>query len=86
MVEDKIRNLQDKYVPDRRMDRFDVELKSNRGQLVLTGTVTSKEAKQELLLYLDSASVDFVDENRGISRYIHRRSNSRFGSFVRGQP
>ena len=56
-----IKEVQEEYVPDRRVARFDVTGKEYEGKFVLRGETTHPEALARLKKRLDSAKVEYVD-------------------------
>lgn len=57
-----IADLQDHFVPDRRVARLDIEAEEKNGQWVLTGETTIEEAKDSLLGILASNNIPFEDQ------------------------
>ena len=57
-----ITDLQDHFVPDRRVARLDVEASEKNGQWILTGATTLPEAKDSLLSLLTLNNIPFDDQ------------------------
>ncbi len=53
--------LKQSYAPDRRTDRFDVEISQVGATYILSGQTTSIEARDQLINKLDSLSIPFKD-------------------------
>ena len=56
-----IEDVQEEYVPDRRVARFDVTSEEYDGKFVLRGETTNPEALASLKQKLDSARIEYVD-------------------------
>ncbi|NJW53810.1 C40 family peptidase [Salinimicrobium oceani] len=56
-----IEQVQGEYVPDRRVERFDVESEAYDGKFVLRGETTNPKALASLKQRLDSANITYVD-------------------------
>ncbi|WP_228913835.1 C40 family peptidase [Salinimicrobium sediminilitoris] len=56
-----INEVQEEYVPDRRVARFDVTGEEYKGKFVLRGETTNPEALSSLKQKLDSARIEYVD-------------------------
>ena len=56
-----ILEIKNKYVPDSRVDVFDVKLKVSNGKLILSGKTNIAGAKDELIKAVSDITSDFVD-------------------------
>ncbi|WP_439182551.1 C40 family peptidase [Carboxylicivirga taeanensis] len=58
---DVINDIEKKWVPDSRVDLFDVQLKFQSGQVIVRGETTIRDAKAELIQRLQSRGVEIID-------------------------
>ncbi len=56
-----IEEIAKKYVPDKRVDVFDVSIYENGERIILKGETTKKEAKDELIAKFKQVTQNFVD-------------------------